>query len=219
MNSGILKRAFFSVCIFFIVTVIMLGSTVTATVSDYFFHVAADKSVVSSSTPVAAELVYYKDFLIRGNKRAAIDDCSFTDKQPKMYIMGRVSVLHCREHIDGLFPRKQVIAWKQEEKNRGYILLHLPGYGVESVKAWITAVSEVGLNGKNNIAIHGGVGVVTGIFKRHMSEVNTYIFKSTADDTTNNKLMTVLATPEHPFYVKIISAICRLIKFPAMMNY
>ena len=198
MNIGILKSTSLFACLFFII-ITMSESIAKTTISDSFFHVIADKPVVSSSVLVEADLVYYKDFLVQHSRKNTIDsECFFSDQQPVFHFTGKTAVLHCKEHISRLFPRTQVIAWEQEEKKQGYILLNLPVYGIKSVRARLTAVKAVRLNRDNDIATNSNMRVVTGLIRRHVSKINTYIFKNIKD----NKLMTLHATPEHLFYVK-----------------
>ena len=163
-------------------------------------NLAVISPAMAGSDLVEADFVYYKDFFFRKNNDfIPAKGCSLI-RRKKDYrrLMASISTLRCKEQINILLPMRKIPSLQLTEKKQGYILLNLPVYGIKSVRAQLITVKAVRLNRDNDIAINSNMRVVTGLIKRHVSKVNTYILKNTAD----NKLMTVHATPEHPFYVK-----------------
>ena len=136
-------------------------------------------------------MVYYHDFPCREHcQRKGVTGCirihNGTDKW----------ALRCREQVNLLRPGKVVSIWRQVEKKKGYIALNIPEFSLKDVHAWIIATDHIH---ENHFPVtSSNTGYVTGIFKRHIMNINGYAFKN----LKTGAVSFINVTPGHRFYVE-----------------
>ena len=164
---------------------------------------------MAESDLVEADFVYYKDFFFqKSDNFISAEGCSLVKrKKSHRRVLADVSVLHCKEQINVLLPRRKISPVRLTEKKQGYILLNFPLHGVNPIKVQLAAVKPAALNkfsdaGFSDIRFsdvrYEQSSPVTATSVRHVSKVNVWQFKN----SKTRVVTTINATPEHRFYVK-----------------
>ena len=116
-------------------------------------------------------------------------------------------LFRCKEHIMLLRPDKVIKHWLKEQRQAGYINLTIKEFGLTNTRAYISAIKPASISQKcylqlfsksNKTNYSTESSCVTGVFKRHVDDVNSYTFKNLLTGNTE----TIHATPNHLFYVK-----------------
>ena len=116
-------------------------------------------------------------------------------------------LFRCKEHIMLLRPDKVIKHWLKEQRQAGYINLTIKEFGLTNTRAYISAIKPASISQKcylqlfsksNKTNYSTESSCVTGVFKRHVDDVNSYTFKNLFTGNTE----TIHATPDHLFYVK-----------------
>ena len=135
-------------------------------------------------------MVYYHDFPCKERcQHEGVTGCirihNGTDKW----------IIRCQEHVNLLRSKKVVSSWQQVEKKKGYVTLNIPEFSLKDVHAWIIATDQIH---ENHFPVSGDTGLYTGIFKRHIMNINKYAFKN----IKTGAVSFINVTPDHRFYVK-----------------
>ena len=147
-------------------------------------------------------LTYFHDFSDQNYWDTPIPaDCFFVFKSSPAAFFVFKPVLRCTEHISLLRSEALVRHWQRKQKQHGFFLLNLSGTGIHYVHAKIKSILPYAFPPIKNNLISKKNSTVTGLFKRHSSDVKTYIFKR----LSTGELSTINATPTHPFYVKYLN--------------
>ena len=145
------------------------------------------------------DLVYEKTFshnLSNDNKKIA--GCV------KAYNTAGKTLFRCKEHIMLLRPGKVIKHWLKEQRQAGYINLTIKEFGLINTRAYISAIKPAFISKKCHLKLFSKsnnpmeLSCVTGRFKRHVNNVESYTFKHSVTGQTE----TIHATPNHLFYVK-----------------
>ena len=141
----------------------------------------------------SVNIVYYIDFLCRKKYEAeAIEGCH------RFVSHSGGAVLRCEENVFLLRPLHIIKAWQREQSKMGFLSLTMNEFGIKNVHGYIKKIKSAP---SSLFSTHGKIvkaGMVTGRFVRHVADVRKYQFKN----RTTGKIITVLSTPNHPFYVK-----------------
>ena len=148
------------------------------------------------------DLVYEKTFSHNlSNDNKTIAGCV------KAYNTAGKTLFRCKEHIMLLRPGKVIKHWLEEQQQAGYINLTIKEFGLINTRVYISAIKPASISQKcylqlfaksNETNYSTESSCVTGVFKRHVDEVNSYTFKNLFTGNTE----TIHATPNHLFYVK-----------------
>ena len=135
-------------------------------------------------------MVYYHDFPCK-------ERCQHEGVAGCIRIHNRTDkwTIRCQEQVNLLRPKKVVSIWQQIEKKKGYVTLNIPEFSIKGVHAWIIAMDQIH---ENHFPDSGDTGYITGIFKRHIMNVNKYVFKN----LKTGAVSLINVTPDHRFYVK-----------------
>ena len=148
------------------------------------------------------DLVYEKTFSHNlSNDNKTIAGCV------KAYNTAGKALFRCKEHIMLLRPDKVIKYWLKEQRQAGYINLTIKEFGLINTRAYISAIKPDSISKKCYLQLFSTSNkknystessCVTGVFKRHVNNVNSYTFKNLFTGNTE----TIHATPNHLFYVK-----------------
>ena len=128
-------------------------------------------------------------------------DCFFVFKSSPAAFFVFKPVLRCTEHLSLLRPETLIMHWQQEQKRHDFFLFNLSDTGTHYVHAKIKSILPYAFPSLKNNLISKKNSTVTGLFKRHSSDVRTYTFKK----LSTGELSTINATPTHPFYIKYLN--------------
>ena len=140
-----------------------------------------------------ADITYYRDFLHKQTyDKKPVEGCC------KFHTITGESILRCKEHIRLLRPLKVIEGWLERQKKLGYLKLSINEMGVYNVHGHIKLITGSSNQLKLISAYRKNSSMVTGLFIRHTSDVNTYTFRMKKTGHMSN----ISVTPNHRFYVK-----------------
>lgn len=170
-------------------------------------------SISLSSSPAHSKVItnthIYNHITPQSWKNAAISyfhDFPYNTSYNNLHIKGcskytnpssNTPVLRCTEHINLLRPNKVIKAWQLEQKQKGYINLNIPEFGVINQHAHITSVTKTKLDTSKIDWNNERARPVIGTFERHVLDVRTYTVKDSKGIKEH-----INVTPNHRFYVK-----------------
>ena len=146
-------------------------------------------------------LIYFHDFTSQNYWSTPIPaDCFFMFNSSAA--TGFKPVLRCIEHVSLLRSDATVTHWQREQNRHGFFMFNLPDTGIHHVRARIKSILPPVFSLNGNVLISKRNSTVIGVFKRHSSNVKSWLFKT----LSTGRLSTIHATPTHRFYVKYLNA-------------
>ena len=139
----------------------------------------------------AVDVSYQKDFpYVSNDNKQHLPECTeaFAFSGNK-----KSRVLRCLERIELLRPASLVEQWEDIQKENGYFPLTIKALGIVDIHAHMQKIT--------GDAVHADLtpitaGTVTGLFLRHVMNINEYTFENRQTGIRS----TLIATPEHPFF-------------------
>ena len=165
-------------------------------------------------------LIYSHDFTNQNYWNTPIPaDCFFMFDSSAATGFTFKPVLRCIEHISLLRSDATVTHWRREQNQHGFFMLNLPDTGIHHVHARIKSILPSVSPLNDNPLISGSLisknnSTVIGVFKRHSSNVKSWLFKT----LSTGRLSTIHATPTHRFYVEYLNKWLPLSKITSDMT-
>ena len=182
--------------------------------------VTYNKKINTAKSWRKINLIYSHDFTSQNYWSTPIPaDCFFVFDSSAATGFTFKPVLRCTEHISLLRSDATATHWQREQNQHGFFIFNLPDTGIHHVHARIKSIlpSAPSLNGNSLTSeslISKNDSTITGVFKRHSSNVKSWLFKT----LSTGKLSTIHATPTHQFYVKYLNEWLPLSKITSDMT-
>ena len=165
---------------------------VTLSIAELFFSLYLPAAPVAEALK-RVDMVYYIDFpWHKKYENKIVRGCHL------FFLHSGNKVLRCEENISLLRPRHIIKSWQKQQYQMGFLPLTIKEFGIKNVRGYIKKNKSVPLNISPPYGQNTEARSVIGRFVRHVTDVRKYQFRN----TVTGKLSSILATPNHPFYVK-----------------